>query len=143
MKTLLEKAALSAVRAFGAAVIVLAPGILSAPDMHGALLLATAAVLAGLTGAVRAIQGFVPEISFSSLIGDEYGKYVDSFVRAFLGTFLTLVLGVLAAPDFTTAKSLGIAALTGAFAAGLRALQAFFTKGENPAPNVGVVVNPK
>ncbi len=143
MKALLEKAALSAARAFGASVIVLAPGILSAPDLHGALLLATAAVLAGATGAVRALQGFVPQLSFSELVGDEWGKYFDSFIRAFLATFLTLALGVLSAPDLGTAKSLAVAALTGAFAAGLRALQAFFTKSENPAPQVGVNVNPK
>lgn len=51
-------------------------------------------------------------------------KLVLSFVRAFVGAFIVLVPGILAAPDFNTAKALAIAAVIGAFTAALRALQA-------------------
>jgi hypothetical protein len=48
----------SALRAFVGAIIVLLPGILNAPDLSTAKGLATAALIAGVTAVVRALQGF-------------------------------------------------------------------------------------
>ena len=49
-----------------------------------------------------------------------------SFVRAFAASFIVLVPGILAAPSFSAAKALAIAAVIGAVTAGIRAIQHFF-----------------
>lgn len=51
-----------------------------------------------------------------------------SFLRAFLAALLVLSVGVLAAPNLNQAYLLGVAALMGALAAGLRAIQAYAPK---------------
>lgn len=48
-----------------------------------------------------------------------------SFLRAFVAAILVLGTGALAAPDLNRMKLLGVAALLGAFSAGIRALQAY------------------
>lgn len=48
-----------------------------------------------------------------------------AFLRAFAASLLVLGVGVLAAPDLNRAKLLGVAALLGAVAAGIRALQGY------------------
>ena len=143
MKVLLEKAGAAFLRAFGAAAVTYGAGLAAAPNLNQAYLLGVAALVGSITAGLRAIQVFVPQVSVSSLFGDEVGKYADSFLRAFLGAFLVAITGALNAPDLSTAKSLAVAAITGAIAAGFRALQATVTKGENPAPQTGIEVNPK
>lgn len=49
----------SAARAFLGAFIVLLPGVLNAPDLSTSKTLITAALIAGVTAAVRALQGFL------------------------------------------------------------------------------------
>lgn len=138
MKAVLEKAGASFLRAFGGALIVLAPGILAAPNLTGALLLAAAALGAALTAGFRALQVFVPQLTFKGVLGEVKGAYADSFARAFLGSFLTLAPGIWVAPDLNTAKGAATAAIIGAVTAGIRAVQGLITKGEQPAPNAGV-----
>jgi len=46
-----------------------------------------------------------------------------TFVQAFLGTLIVLAPGILQAPNLETAKTLGIAALVGAFAAAVSAVK--------------------
>jgi hypothetical protein len=46
-----------------------------------------------------------------------------TFVQGFLGALLVLAPGILQAPNMETAKSLGIAALVGAIAAGISAVK--------------------
>lgn len=138
MTNLLEKAGASFLRAFGAALLVLAPGIFSAPDLQGAKLLAVAALFAALTAGFKALQVFVPALTFGAYIPQPFGAWVDSFVRAFLGTFLFAVTGWLSAPDLSTWKAALTAALVGALAAAFRAVQGVATKGEVPAPNSGL-----
>lgn len=53
-------------------------------------------------------------------------KVLFSFVRAFLGAFLVLVPGVLAAPNWTAGKAALVAAVVASATAGVRALQVFF-----------------
>jgi hypothetical protein len=138
MKNLLEKAGASFLRAFGASIITYAPGILAAPDLNGATVLATAALASSLTAGLKAIQVLVPQFTFGKLLGTVPGAYADSFARAFLGTFLTLAPGIYAAPNLDNAKAAAVAAVVGALAAGARAVQSLFTKGESIAPGFGI-----
>lgn len=138
MTNLLEKAGASFLRAFGAAVLVLAPGIFSAPDLNGAKLLAVAALFAGLAAGFKALQVFIPKLTFAAFIPQPFAAWVDSFVRAFLGAFIVSIIGFFVAPDLATWKAVLTAALVGALAAAFRAVQGLATKGESPAPTSGV-----
>lgn len=142
MTKLLERAGASFYRAFGAELIVYLPGILAAPNLDQARALGVAAFGASIAAGCRVLQVFVPQLSFTHLLGQVVGALVDSFARAFIGTFLTLITGALTAPDLATARALGAAALVGAVAAGLRALQGGLTKGEWPAPAKGLAAGP-
>lgn len=51
----------------------------------------------------------------------EIVSVAKTFVEAFVGTFLTLVPGVLAAPNFEAVTALGVAAVVASAAAGARA----------------------
>lgn len=57
---------------------------------------------------------------------DFWKKIVLSFLRAFVASLVITVPGVLASPNFDTAKALGISALIGGVAAGIRAIQHLF-----------------
>ena len=50
-------------------------------------------------------------------------RIVWTFAQGFIGALVVLGAGVAQAPDFQTAKAVGIAALVGAFAAGLSAVK--------------------
>lgn len=138
MTHLLEKAGASFLRAFGAAMIVLFPGILSAPDLNGAKALAVAALFASLSAGFRALQEFVPSLTFAQFLPQPLAAWVDSFVRGFLGAFITSIIGLFVAPDLTTLRAAVTAALVGALSAAFRALQGATTKGESPSPEKGV-----
>lgn len=141
MRATLSAAGRSFLRAFGASLLVLAPGILAAPNLDQSKLLGVAALLSSIAAGIRAVQVFVPQLSFSELLPDEYaglGDYLDSFARAFIGTFLVLLLGILDAPNFDAGKALLSGLLVGALAAGLLAVQKLWTDGEDPAPAVGI-----
>ena len=137
MKKLLEKAGVSFLRAFVGSIIILVPGVLSAPDLNQAYALGVASLIASFTAGVKVLQVFAPQITFRNLFGKVAGAYADSFIRSFVGTFLVLMIGVLNSPDLGTARSLGVAALVGAVTAGVRAVQGLLTKGEFPVPTMG------
>ena len=61
-------------------------------------------------------------------------KLAWSFGRAFVGTFIVGIAGIAVVPDLNAAKALLLAAATGAFTAGVRAVeQAYFGKlGKTP-----------
>lgn len=139
MTHLLEKAGASFLRAFGAALIVLLPGIFSAPDLSGAKALAVAALFAALTSGFRALQAFIPQLTFAAFLPQPFAAWVDSFARAFLGAFITSIIGLFVAPELATSRAALTAALVGALAAAFRALQGLTTKGESPEPASGVV----
>jgi hypothetical protein len=136
MRGVLSAAGRSFLRAFVASVVLLAPGVLAAPDLNQTKVLGVAALIASLAAGFKALQVFVPQLAF----GGKYGELANSFVRAFLGAFLTSIIGILDAPDLSTLKSVAFAALVGALTAGIRAVQGFFTVGDYPAPQKGFVV---
>ena len=124
-------------RVFLVTFLLAATGILTAPDQATAVALSMAAFIASLVAGLRAIQVFIPGISFARLFSQPIGAWVDSFVRAFLATFITLLTGWLVAPDWSTWKSAVTAVVIGALTAGVRALQGLVTSGDSPAPAAG------
>jgi hypothetical protein len=54
-------------------------------------------------------------------IRDEARKVAKHFVTSFTGTFLVLLPGVYAAPNFSAAKAAAVAAVVAAFTAAVRA----------------------
>lgn len=138
MVSLLSAAGRSFLRAFLAAILVFAPGILSAPNLNQSYLLGVAALLAAIAAGIRAIQAYVPEITLVHYLGHPFGDWADSFLRAFVASLVVTLPGVLGAPDLSTGRSLATAAIIGAFTAGVRALQGIFTAGESPAPGLGL-----
>lgn len=142
MHTLLSNAARSFGRAWVSALIVLAPGVLAAPNLNRGVALGIAAVAASIAAGVKALQVFVPQLTFASLIAQPYAAWLDSFTRAFIGAFLTSLIGILNMPDLSTWHSLVVGAVVGAVAAGLRALEGLLTPGESPRPQTGLNTPP-
>lgn len=141
MLHLMNEASRSFVRAFVASVVVLLPGLLAAPDFATAKGLAIAAIIASVVAGLKALQVFVPQLSFKSISAlGAYYVYVDSFVRAFLGTFFVAVIGVLTAPELSVTKSALVGLLVAAVAVGVRAVQGVLTRGDVPAPTKGLDV---
>lgn len=139
MTTVLERAGASFLRAFLVTLLFLATGILNAPDGQTAWALSVAALAAAIAAGIKAVQVFVPQLSWASLIENKViGAWADAFTRAFVGVFLTFWAGWLAAPDWSTWKSALLAAVIGAGTAGARALQGLLTVGESPAPGSGL-----
>lgn len=142
MHVLLSTVGRSFLRAFGGSVIVLGIGVLSAPSLRQSYLLGVAALLASIAAGIKAVQVYIPQFSLAAYLGKPYGEWVDSFLRAFLASLCITLPGLLNAPDLGTGRSLGTAAIVGAFTAGLRALQGLFTVGEHPAPATGIAAPP-
>jgi len=143
MLRLLSEAGRSFLRAFAGALVVLIPGILAAPDLNTGLAFGIAAVIASIAAGLKAVQVFVPALSFKSVLGGKFAPYyaiVDSFVRAFVAALITALLGILAMPTEQWGKALFVAALVGAVTAGFRTLQGVFTHGDVPAPESGMTV---
>lgn len=138
MTTVLERAGASFLRAFLVTFLFAATGILNAPNQAAAVALAWAALAASIAAGIRAFQVFVPQFSFAAFVPQPYAAWLDAFVRAFVGVFLTVWLGWLAAPDWSTWKSILVAAVIGAVTAGMRALQGLLTTGESPLPPKGL-----
>lgn len=138
MNKLLFAAMTSFGRVFGVTFLFAVTGILSAPNQDTAVALSWAALVASLVAGLRALQVFVPSVSFAKVMDQPYAAWVDSFARAFLGVFITLLTGWLAAPDWSTWKSGLTAVLIGAVTAGVRALQGLVTPGDVPSPAVGL-----
>jgi len=134
MRQLLADAGRSFLRAFIVNVPLWLAGVLAATDLNGAYAIGVAGLCASFAAGIRALQVFFPALTFSQLVGPVYGKYVDSFVRAFLGSLAVTIPGFLDAPDFGNWKAVGLAALTGALTAALRAVEAMFTPGEQTVP---------
>lgn len=138
MTKLLYAASTAFLRAFAVTFLMAATGIAAAPNVAAAQALSIAALIASVVGGLRAIQVFIPQLSFGSFVPQPIAAWLDSFTRAFLATLVVSVQGLLAMPELPTDRSVWFAALTGALAAGLRALQGLVTPGEAPAADVGV-----
>lgn len=138
VKTVLAAAGRRFLQAFAAALVVLIPGILAAPDLNATFALGVAALFASVAAGIKALTEFVPQLSFGAYVRQPIGAWLDAFVQAGLGALVITIPGVLAAPDLATGRTLGLAALIGALTAGFRALEGLLTPGENPAPATGV-----
>lgn len=137
MRTLLSAAGRSFLRAFVATVLVLAPGVLNAPNLDQAKLLGVAALVASLSAGLKALQVFVPQLSLPLGRWSEIG---NSFVRAYVGTFVVTLVGILDAPNLDLSRAAVTALLVGALTAAIRAVQGYFTPGDSPAPEKGFEV---
>jgi hypothetical protein len=140
VQKLLYAAGTAFLRAFAVTFLFAATGLLAAPNLSAAVALSWAALVAALVAGLRTLQVFVPGLTTKAIFGTVWGAYADSFLRAFLASFLTLLTGWLAAPDWSTWKSAILAVLVGAVTAGVRALQGLVTPGETPAAGSGVSV---
>lgn len=138
MQKLLYAAGTSFLRAFGVTFLSFAAGILGATNLGAARALSIAALAASVAAGLRAVQVFVPGISFKALLPLPYAAYVDAFVRTFVATFTVTVAGWLAAPNWGAGKAVLYGALTGAAVAAVRAVQGLVTPGETPVPTNGL-----
>jgi hypothetical protein len=138
VQKLLFAAGTAFLRAFGVTFLLAATGILAAPNVDAAVALSIAALIASIAAGLRTIQVFIPQLSFGSLVKQPIAGWLDSFTRAFLAALVTALTGWLAMPELPTDRSFWYALITGALAAGVRAVQGLLTPGESPAPETGV-----
>lgn len=138
MKNVLAQAGREFLRALGASLVILAPGVLAAPNLDQMFLLGVAALAASVAAGLKAVQAFVPALSFSEFVSQPLAAWLDAFSRAFLASLLVFLVGLLSAPELVFDKAVVVAALVAALAAGFRALEGLLTKGEQPAPNTGI-----
>ena len=137
----MNKLLFAAMTAFGRAFLITfllaATGILSAPNQSAAVALSLAALVGSIVAGFRAVQVFIPQLSFASVLPQPFAAWVDAFVRGFLASFITLLSGWLAAPDWSNSKAALTGVVIGALSVGVRALQGLLTTGESPLPTVG------
>lgn len=133
MRTLLSSMGRAFLRAFAASAVIMGVGVLSAPNLDSMYALAVAALIASLSAGLKAIQVFVPKLSF----GGEYGEIISVSVQAGVSAFLVSVIGILDAPEFGVTRSLLIGVVVAVGTAVLRALQGLFSAGESPSPGNG------
>lgn len=127
----LQRAGLSFLRAFGAAAITYGAGILAAPSLDQRYVLALGAVIGSLAAGFRALQEFVPQLSFVSYAGARVGGYADAFARAFLSSLFAALGGFRPlndVPDLGAAKNFVVAAVVAALAVALKALHTETTR---------------
>lgn len=138
MQKLLFAALTAFGRAFGITFLLAVTGILAAPNVDSAVALSIAALIASIVAGLRAIQVFIPQLSFAAFIRQPIAAYVDSFVRAFLASLVTAVMGLLAMPELPTGRSIWLGVITGALTAAVRAIQGLLTPQESPSPGTGI-----
>lgn len=132
-RALLSSAGRAYLKAFGAALLIYAPGVLAAPNLNQQIAVGVAALMASVAAGVTAIQVFVPQLSIATYLPGLLGEVLDAFLQGFVGSFLITLTGWLHSPDLSTWRSAAAAALTGAATAGLRAIQGKLS-GEPAAP---------
>lgn len=143
MLHLLSEIGRAFLKAFGASAIILLPGILAAPNLTGSYALGVAALIASVVAGLGAIQVFIPQLSFKSLFPTAYQSWalwVDTFVRAFLGSLIVLLISFLNAPDLSFSRAAVTGLLVAALSAGFHALQGLLTPGDQPQPQTGLRV---
>lgn len=138
----MNKLLFAALTAFGRAFIVTfvmaVTGILAAPNVSSGVALSIAAIVAAIVAGLRAIQVFIPQISFAAFVPQPVAAYLDSFARAFLAALVAGVIGLLEMPDLPTGRSIWLAVIIGALTAGVRAIQGLLTPDDSPAPQFGL-----
>jgi hypothetical protein len=138
MDHVLGEAGRAFIKVFVSGIIIVAVGVSSQATLHDAVAVGIAGVMAAFGAGLAALQVFVPRLSVRTYIAGLAGAAIDSFLHAFLGSFIVAVAGIFAEPSYSTWRALIIAALVGAVNAGLRAVQGLTTLGEKPDPTSGV-----
>jgi len=138
MKNLLREAGREFLKAFGATLVVVLPGVLVATNLDQAFALGVAALISCFAAGLKAVQVLVPALTFAGFVPQPVAAWLDAFTRTAVGAFLVSVIEFLNEPQYDNWKALLFAALTGAVAAGVRALEGLSTKGEAPFRNVGL-----
>lgn len=123
-------------KAFAMVALAVAVGLLSLPNLDGALALGLAGLCAALAAGFAAVQVFVPAISVRAYLPEPWGSAIDSAIHAGLATFLTLVTGWLSAPDFGAWRAFLGGLVVAVGNAILRALQGRFF-GDVAQPPIG------
>lgn len=132
----MNKLLFAAMTAFGRAFLVVF--LFAATNQEAATALSWAALVASIVAGLRAVQVFIPLISWKTLLSQPWASWADAFTLAFLSSLVTLLTSWLAAPDWSMWKSALMAIVIGATTAGVRALQGLATLGDSPAPKVGL-----
>lgn len=144
MRVILSAAGRAFLRDFVITFLTFAAGILAAPNLRQAGALATAASIAALVAAVRAIRVFVPQMADGIASGlkmpTAYAEVILTAITTLLMGFITLVEGVLSAPDLQAGKAAAVAGILAIGTALVRVVQAWLTPGETPVPSTGVQV---
>lgn len=138
MNTLLANAGKAFLKAFLAALLVVAIGVSSQPNLNGAIAVGIAGVMAALAAGLAAVQTFIPQLTLAPYLPVPYGSIADSFVRAALGSFVVAMVGILSEPNLSGWHALIVAAIVGAITAGLQAVQGSLTVGQKPFPKSGL-----
>jgi hypothetical protein len=138
MNTLLANAGKAFLKAFLAALLVVAIGISTQPNLNGAVAVGVAGIMASIAAGLAAVQTYVPQLTFAPYLPAPYGSILDSFIRAALGAFVTSIIGILAEPSLAGWKALVVGAIVGALNAGLQAIQGTLTPGQKPVPSYGL-----
>lgn len=144
MKDVFEAAGHRFLLVFLMTLATMSTGVLDALDgdvpnyaLAGGLLLGAA--YASVAAALKALQEFVPALSFSSLgLSQPYAAYGDAFIHAGLAVFLVSISGWIEAGQFDGATAALSALVVGALVAGARAVVGLGTQGESPKPYTGL-----
>jgi hypothetical protein len=136
-KQLLSAAGRAFLIAFGASALALSTAVLGAPNVDAAASLGVAALFASLAAGVKAVQVFVPLLSWSSLLRQPFAAWADAFTQGFVGALVVSLTNWLDAGSVSDWRAAATAAVVGALMAGLRALQGAVTAGEAPFANRG------
>lgn len=137
MQRLLELMGRTALKVFLSSLVVYAAGWAYVPNLNGLIAVGGAAIVAALAMALKAIQVYIPQLTFEQYVGELYGKLLDAFVHGFLGAFVTAVIGILSLPDMSTWKSALFGAVVGALNTGLKALEIALTPDQSSPRLVG------
>jgi hypothetical protein len=142
MNVLLSNAGRAFLKVFLAALLTVAIGVSSQPNLNGAIAVGIAGVMAALAAGLGALQSFLPQFTVAAYLAAPWGPIVDTFIRAALGAFITAIIGLLAEPSLSTWHAAIIGVIVGAISAGLRAVQGALTPGEKPSVDGGIHVPP-
>lgn len=136
-KDILSGAGRAFIIAFGSSALLLSTGVLGASDSATAFSLGIAALFASVSAGIKAVQMFIPQLSWSALLPQPFAAWADAFSQGFLGALAVSLANWLDAGDVSDYRSVVVAALVGAGMAGLRALQGAVSSGEAPFVNRG------